>query len=474
MIEGLKPYTEYKKTGQDWLGELPVHWGLRRAKYLFREIDERSQTGKEELLSVSHITGVTPRSQKSVTMFLAESNVGHKICRPDDVVINTLWAWMAALGVARQTGIVSPAYGVYRPLAADCFLPRYSDLLLRTPAYAAEYQRRSTGVNSSRLRLYTEYFLRIPLIYPPTDEQAAIVRFLDHANREIDRFIRTKRRLIELLNEQKQIIIHRAVTRGIDPNVRLKPSGIDWLGDVPEHWEVKRLKHACHKSAIYGANESSANYIDNGVRFLRTTDINDLGALIPNIGVFIDKQAVADYILEDGDILLSRSGTIGRSFLYDSSLHEECAYAGYLVRFQLKPDYIPKFVFYFTKSNAFVAWLNYSTIESTIGNVNGKKYANLSLAFPPLKEQHAIAAFLDSETSRFNSLIAQIRKSIEKLREYRTCLISDVITGKVDVRGVVIPAMDEAETLEDIDTGEDTETEAQELIESEEVADADE
>ncbi len=132
MIEGLKPYAEYKESGVPWLGEPPSHWGLRRAKYLFREIDERSQTGKEELLSVSHLTGVTPRSQKSVTMFLAESNVGHKVCRPDDVVINTLWAWMAALGVARQTGIVSPAYGVYRPLASDCFLPCYADLLLRT------------------------------------------------------------------------------------------------------------------------------------------------------------------------------------------------------------------------------------------------------------------------------------------------------------------------------------------------------
>lgn len=109
-------------------------------------------------MSVSHITGVTPRSQKTVTMFLAESNVGYKVCRPNDVVINTLWAWMAALGVAKQTGIVSPAYGVYRPLAAGCFMPRYADLLLRTPMYAAEYLRRSTGVNSSRLRLYPEQF----------------------------------------------------------------------------------------------------------------------------------------------------------------------------------------------------------------------------------------------------------------------------------------------------------------------------
>ena len=109
MIEELKPYAEYKESGELWLGRLPATWELRRAKFLFREVDERSKTGKEELLSVSHKTGVTPRSQKNITMFMAESNVGHKICRPQDLVINTLWAWMAAMGVSNQTGIVSPA-----------------------------------------------------------------------------------------------------------------------------------------------------------------------------------------------------------------------------------------------------------------------------------------------------------------------------------------------------------------------------
>ena len=155
MIEGLKPYAEYKESGELWLGQLPTTWDLRRAKFLFREIDERSKTGKEELLSVSHKTGVTPRSQKNITMFMAESNVGHKICRPQDLVINTLWAWMAAMGVSNHTGIVSPAYGVYRPIDPDMFLPRFADQLLRTPFYADEYKRRSTGGNPQLLRAST-------------------------------------------------------------------------------------------------------------------------------------------------------------------------------------------------------------------------------------------------------------------------------------------------------------------------------
>lgn len=198
MIANLKPYPEYEASSHEWLGPLPAHWNHLRAKYLFREVDERSATGREELLSVSHLTGVTPRSQKMVTMFLAKSNVGHKICRPDDVVINTMWAWMGALGIARHAGIVSPAYGVYRPLPASPFLPPYADQLLRTPAYAAEYQRRSTGVNSSRLRLYPEEFLRIAVVVPPPQDQAAIVRFLGWANGRLGRAIRAKRKVIGL------------------------------------------------------------------------------------------------------------------------------------------------------------------------------------------------------------------------------------------------------------------------------------
>ena len=240
MIDGLKPYPDYKDCGLQWLGLIPAHWGDLRAKYLFREVDERSATGKEELLSVSHLTGVTPRSQKTITMFLAKSNIGHKVCRPDDVVINTMWAWMGALGVARNTGIVSPSYGVYRPLAASAVLARYADYLLRTPVYAAEYQRRSTGVNSSRLRLYPEQFLTIPVVVPLRDEQAAIVRFLDAANVRIEQAIRAKKKLIVLLNEQKQAIIDRAVTRGLDPFVPLKSPGIPGLDDIPRHWEVVR------------------------------------------------------------------------------------------------------------------------------------------------------------------------------------------------------------------------------------------
>src|SRR5437868_5268379 len=243
MTGGLPKYEKYRPARLSWLGEIPAHWEEERAKFFFHEVDERSVTGKEELLSVSHMTGVTPRSQKNVTMFKAESYAGHKLCRPGDLVINTMWAWMAALGVARQTGIVSPSYGVYRPIKTDTFVPEYVDGLLRTKPYATEYFCRSTGIRPSRLRLYPEKFLDIPVACPPRDEQERMVNYLRGKDGQIRRFIHNKRRRIELLNEQKQVIINRAVTRGIDSSVPLKPSGVDWLGDVPEHWETRRLKY---------------------------------------------------------------------------------------------------------------------------------------------------------------------------------------------------------------------------------------
>jgi type I restriction enzyme S subunit len=241
MTRDLRPHPEYKDSGLPWLGKIPAHWEEKRGKYYFREVDERSVTGHEPLLSVSHVTGVTPR-KANVTMFMAESNVGYKICRPGDLVINTMWAWMAAMGVARQVGLVSPSYGVYRPRRDDLYAPEYLDHLLRTQPYASEYLCRSTGIRASRLRLYPDDFLDIRIVRPPANEQKAMVKFIDRHDQAVHRFIRNRQRLIEVLNEQKQAIINRAVTRGLDPNVKLKPSGVEWLGDIPEHWEARRLR----------------------------------------------------------------------------------------------------------------------------------------------------------------------------------------------------------------------------------------
>ena len=215
VTRGLDPNVRLKPSGVEWLGDVPEHWEVRRAKFFYREVDERSTTGTEELMSVSHITGVTPR-KKTVTMFLAESNIGYKLCRSGDIVINTMWAYMAALGVARQNGLVSPSYGVYRPLDNEWLDHDYINSLLRTEAYRANYLIRSTGITSSRLRLYPESFLDISVLCPPRTEQNSIVEYLGQATAAVDHAIARARYQVELVQEYRTRLIADVVTGKLD------------------------------------------------------------------------------------------------------------------------------------------------------------------------------------------------------------------------------------------------------------------
>ena len=219
----------------EWLGDVPEHWEVRPAKYFYREVDDRSEAGQEELLSVSHITGVTPRSQKNITMFMASSYVGHKVCKPSDLVINTMWAWMGALGVARQTGIVSPSYGVYRPLLNSTLLDEFADLLLRTKPYVSEYLRRSTGIRSSRLRLYPEQFLRIRIVCPLPDEQRAILASVSADTAKTGQAIASTQREISLLREYRTRLIADVVTGKLD--VREAAARLPDEADAPEAFQ---------------------------------------------------------------------------------------------------------------------------------------------------------------------------------------------------------------------------------------------
>ena len=233
--DALKPYPEMKDSGVSWLNQVPVHWNLLRGKFLFCCIDVRSSTGEEELLTVSSEQGVVPRSSATVTMFQAESYVGYKLCWPGDLVINSLWG--RGLGVSRYHGIVSSAYGVYRLRPPYSRYSHYIHRLVRSTPFNFELRVRSKGIWISRLQLTDEAFLDALLPVPPVEEQAAIVRFLDHADRRIRRYIRAKQKLIALLEEQKQAIIHQAVTGQIDvrtgqPYPSYKDSGVEWLGEV--------------------------------------------------------------------------------------------------------------------------------------------------------------------------------------------------------------------------------------------------
>lgn len=214
VTRGLDPRVPLRESGISWLGKIPTHWNIERSRWLFRERDERSVTGEEEMLTVSHLTGVTPRSEKDVNMFVAETNEGYKICYEGDLVINTLWAWMGAMGVTSVNGIVSPAYHVYQP--GPRLEPAYVDALVRMPVFAQEVTRYSKGVWSSRLRLYPEGFFEVFLPIPPIEEQRAIVGHIAKATAKLDSLYSATERTILLLKERRTALIAAAVTGQID------------------------------------------------------------------------------------------------------------------------------------------------------------------------------------------------------------------------------------------------------------------
>lgn len=215
VTRGLDPEAKLRESGVPWLGEIPAHWETERARWLFHERDVRSENGDEELLTVSHLTGVTPRSEKNVNMFEAETNEGYKLCESGDLVINTLWAWMGAMGIAPVKGIVSPAYNVYAP--GPRLAPPYIDVLVRLPVFAQEVTRYSKGVWSSRLRLYPEGFFEVYLPVPPMNEQHAIIEHVARETASLDAVRVAIESTIALLKERRAALIAAAVTGQVDP-----------------------------------------------------------------------------------------------------------------------------------------------------------------------------------------------------------------------------------------------------------------
>ena len=442
-------YPGYRAARMQWLPHVPEHWNEQRAKTFFREVDERSKTGQEELLSVSHLTGVTPRSQKNVTMFKAASYVGSKLCQPGDIVINTLWAWMAALGASRHLGIVSPAYGVYRPHRADSFNPAYLDYLLRTRAYVTEYIGRSTGIRSSRLRLYPNQFLDIALLQPPRPEQDQIVAYLRAQDAHIARLIKAKRDLIGLLTEQKLRIIDHAVTRGLNASVALKSSGIEWLGDVPQHWEVQRLKNVANVVLGKMLTTEAKNGDGEFKPYLRSTNVQWIKPDVRDVKeMWIANSEMAQLRVRKGDLLVSEGGEVGRACMWNEEL-PECYIQNSVHRVATKSKMLPEFLFHqffaYGKRGRFNAIVN----RVSIAHLTREKLVTVPFTVPPVEEQKAICKWIADECKPLEEAILRAEEEIKLIREYRDRQIADVVTGQVDVRGWV-PGPDDVVAEEDL------------------------
>ena len=211
VTKGVRGEREMKDSGVEWISEIPANWTVKRGKQLFSETNERSETGSEELLTVSHITGVTPRSQKNVNMFMSESLVGYKICHNGDLAANTMWMWQGAIGVSKFHGVISPSYNTYRQKTNDYYF-EYLDYLLRIRPLIDAYTIHSTGITLSRLRLYPDSFLSLYFIVPPITEQKEIADYLDAKCAEIDGLIAKKEQLVKELESYKKSLIYEVVT----------------------------------------------------------------------------------------------------------------------------------------------------------------------------------------------------------------------------------------------------------------------
>jgi len=431
-------YSDYRQPRMRWLPPVPDHWVEQRAKTFYREVDERSRTGQEELLSVSHLTGVTPRSQKKVTMFKAASYVGAKLARPGDIVINTLWAWMAALGASRHTGIVSPAYGVYRPHDVDSFNPAYLDYLLRTRAYVSEYIGRSTGIRSSRLRLYPAQFLDIPLLQPPRAEQDQIVAYLRAQDAHIAHFINAKRKLAELLKEQKQVVVERLISRGLDDAAPRVASNIDWLPLVPAQWEKCKLKHV----AIFNptrAESASRRFSEDMVSFVPMQAISVDGVLSE-----VESRKAADVwegytYFRRNDVVVAKITPCfenGKGGLLDQ-LPTEIGFGTteFIVLRAKEPRIRPAFLARILSLKTFrTRGADAMTGAAGQQRVPLAFVKGFEIALPPLDEQDGILAALEVATTEQDVALQRIGDEIKLLREYRDRQIADVVTGQIDVR----------------------------------------
>ena len=263
-------------------------------------------------------------------------------------------------------------------------------------------------------------------------KQNKIVAYLDQEVAKIDALIEKKKRLVELLEEKKKATISQAVTKGLNPNVKLKSSGIDWLGDIPEHWEVVKLKYLTD-GLKYGANEAAEEDNPDFPRYIRITDIDENGNLKPETFKSIPLEIANDYILEDGDILFARSGaTVGKTFRYTSN-YGKSAYAGYLIRMRPNLKIDSKYMYYFTLSNSYWSQIYIDSIQATIQNFSGDKYANMLVTIPSIDEQLKIAEFLDNHLIQFTFLRDKINNSIDLLTEKRTAIISAAINGEINL-----------------------------------------
>jgi type I restriction enzyme S subunit len=460
MIADLKPYPEYKESGQEWLGDVPKHWELSPGHAAFDKRKIPNHGLKENtVLSLSYGRikvkptdkqhGLVPESYETYQI-VDEGNI---IIRGTDLQNDHT---SLRIGLVRNRGIISSAYLCLQ--CRDTVTPEYGYQILNTFDLTKAIYRYGSGL---RQNLDHGEIKRLPIFLPPVSEQSAIVRFLDHWNGRLEKAIRSKRRVIALLQEQKQAIIHRAVTRGLDPNVKLKDSGIPWLGEIPEHWEVKRIKYLLREvdnRSTTGLEPLLSMRMHHGlVVFAEHFSRPPQAASLVNFKMVSPGQFVVNRMQAGNGVIfpscLNLTGLVSPDYaVFDPIGDVNVGYLGELFR-------IPAMRVKFRSESK-----GLGTGTSGFLRLYNDRFGAIHVPLPPRDEQDGILNGLENELSGLNTAIARYEREITLLREYRTRLTADVVTGKLDVRAAAaqLPEQAEDEPLPDPEIPEE-ETELEEV-----------
>ena len=414
----MKKYESYKDCGVGWIGEIPSHWSCVKVKHLLRERVDKSEDGIGEPLSMSQKYGLIPTSQMDVVPNLATSYVGAKRTRQGDMVLNKLKAHLGVFALSAYDGLVSPDYAVYYGTGrADL---EYLEYLFKTPMYVSEFIKKTTGVAIGFNRLYTDDLFSIPAHCPPMQEQKRIVDYLKGKTLKIEQYVSARERERELLDSLKQSEIANVVTKGLNPNVRMKDSGIPWIGLIPEHWEVKKIR-TCFQERR--EKVSDKDFSPLSVSKMGVTPQLDTAVKTDN-GDNRKKVCKGDFVVNSRS---DRKGSCGFSS-YDGSVS--------LINIVLQPRGVNGMYYnYLFRSNNYIEEF-YSQGRGIVADLWTTRYSemkNIYIPVPPLKEQQAIVDYIEAKLSKIDSCMADLQAEIDYLKEFKQRLISDVVTGQICV-----------------------------------------
>lgn len=403
-------YEKYKDSGIAWIGEIPEHWEITSFK---RKITINNGKDYKDFLDAE----IYP-VMGSGGCFAYCSNYMYD---------------GEALLLGRKGTIDKPLYVKGKFWAVDTmfYAIPHANLDCKFAYYLALMFPFNLYSTSTSLPSLTQTDLgNILVAFPFLSEQQSIATYLDQKCSEIDELIILQEEMITKLQSYKQSVITEAVTKGLDKNVPLKDSGIEWIGEIPEHWICTVFKKFLSEPMQYGANEPAEECNYNDPRYIRITDIKDDGTLRDDTFKSLPLEKAKEYMLTKGDLLFARSGaTVGKTFLYKED-YAAC-FAGYLIKARCnKNELLPNFVFYYTLSNVYQNWKNSIFIQSTIQNIGADKYSVMPIIIPPLSEQQSIANYLDQKCSEIDELISIKQQKIEKLKDYKKSLIFECVTGK--------------------------------------------